>query len=74
MRAVMRVRHQREQPRSHQYPDSSAYPPSLRIAVLLDEAEGHGRITGNRVPTNNTGLNVALAYPREAGLRFSLNF
>ena len=30
--------------------------------------------TGNRGPTNNTGLNVALAYPREAGLRFSLNF
>ena len=30
--------------------------------------------TGNRGPTNNTGLNVALAYPREAGLRFSYNF
>ncbi len=30
--------------------------------------------TGNIGPTNNTGLNVALAYPREAGLRFSLDF
>ena len=30
--------------------------------------------TGNRGPTNNYGLNVALAYPREAGLRFSYNF
>ena len=30
--------------------------------------------TGNRGPTNTTGLNVALAYPREAGLKFSYNF
>ena len=30
--------------------------------------------TGNRGPTNNTGLNVALAYPREVGLKFGFNF
>ena len=30
--------------------------------------------TGNRGPANNTGLNVAAAYPREVGIRFSYKF
>ena len=36
VRAVMRERHQREQPRSHQYPDSSAYPPCIHHVSTLE--------------------------------------